>query len=99
MKLKPLEKLALQPGVRAAYRLTIRHHDRRAHGSVATLIRASGDGAILEMVFRGRFDQKPLSSTVTQMNYEGLVQGFQKVKFDKRGDQPKIVSYGQDLWM
>jgi hypothetical protein len=99
MKLTPLEKLALQPGVRAVYRLTIRYHDRRAHDSVATLVRTSANGATLEIVFRGRFDQKPLSSKVTQADYEGLVAGFQKVNFDKLGDQPKLMSYGEDLWM
>lgn len=99
MKLRPIEKLALQPGVRAVYRLTIRYHDRRAHDSVATLIRTSGEGATLEMVFRGRFDQKALSSRVSQGDYEGLVSGFQKVNFDKLGDQPKLKTYGHDLWM
>jgi hypothetical protein len=99
MKLTPLEKLALQPGVRAVYRLTIRYHDRRAHDSVATVIRTGAVGATLEVVFRGRFDQKPLRFPVTQANYEGLVAGFHKVNFDKLGDQPKLMSYGQDLWM
>jgi len=99
MKLTPLEKLALQPGVRAVYRLTIRYHDRRAHDSVATVIRTGAVGATLGVVFRGRFDQKPLRFPVTQADYEGLVSGFQKVNFDKLGDQPKLVSYGQDLWM
>lgn len=99
MKLVPIQKLALQPGVRAVYRLTIRYHDRRAYDSVATLIRTSGNGAMLEVVFRGRFEQKPLRSLVTQADYEALVSGFQKVNFDKLGDQPKLLSYGQDLWM
>lgn len=99
VKLTPIEKLALQPGVRAVYRLTIRYHDRRAHDSVATLVRTSGNGASLEVVFRGRFDQKPLRSTVSQADYEGLVAGFNKVNFDKLGDQPKLMSYGHDLWM
>ena len=99
MKLAPLERRALQPGVRAAYRLTIRYHDKRAHDSVATVIRTGAVGATLEVVFRGRFDQKPLRFPVTQADYEGLVAGFQKVNFDKLGDQPKLRSYGQDLWM
>ncbi len=99
MKLTPIEKLALQPGVRAVYRLTIRYHDRRAHDSVATVIRTGPIGATLEVVFRGRFDQKPLRSTVTQADYVGLVAGFQKVNFDKLGDQPQLLTYGQDLWM
>src|SRR4051812_26212281 len=99
MKLASLEKLALQPGVRAVYRLTIRYHDRRAYDSVATVIRTGSVGANLEVVFRGRFEQKPLRFPVTQVDYEGLVAGFQKVNFDKLGDQPKLLSYGQDLWM
>jgi hypothetical protein len=99
LKLPPITKLALQPGVRAVYRLTIRYHDRRAIDSVATVIRTSGNGATLEMVFRGRFEQKPLRFPVTQADYEGITFGFQKVNFDKLGDQPNLKSYGEDLWM
>ncbi len=99
MKLIPLVKLAMQPGVRAAYRLSIRYHDRRAHDSVATVIRTSGTGAQGELVFRGLFAQKPLRFTVGQAQYEGLVTGFQQVNFDKLGDQPDLKSYGEDLWL
>ena len=99
MQLPPIEKLALQPGVRAVYRLTIRYHDRRAHDSVATVIRTGAVGATLEVAFRGRFDEKALRFPVSQTNYEGLVYGFQKANFDKLGDQPNLMTYGQDLWM
>lgn len=99
MKLTPLTKLALQPGVRAVYRLTIRYHDRRAIDSVATVVRTSGNGATLEVVFRGRFDQKPLRFLVSQADYEGLTFGFQKVNFDKLGDQADLKPYGEDLWL
>ena len=99
MNLPSLTKLALQPGVRAVYRLTIRYHDRRAIDSVATVIRTSANGATLEVVFRGRFEQKPLKFPVSQSDYEGLTFGFQKVNFDKLGDQPNLKSYGQDLWL
>lgn len=99
MKLQSLTKLALQPGVRAVYRLTIRYHDRRAIDSVATVVRTSANGAMLEVVFRGRFEQKPLRFPVSQPDYEGLTFGFQKVNFDKIGDQPLLKSYGQDLWL
>lgn len=92
-------KLALQPGMRAVYRLTIRYHDRRAHDSVATVMRTSGVGAVMEVAFRGRFENKPLRFPVSQQDYEGLATGFQKVNFDKLGDQPNVKSYGEDLWM
>ncbi len=99
MKLTSLTKLALQPGVRAVYRLTIRYHDRRAIDSVATVVRTSANGAALEVVFRGRFEQKPLRFPVSQADYEGLTFGFQNMNFDKIGDQPQLKSYGQDLWL
>lgn len=99
LKLPPIGKLALQPGVRAVYRLTIRYHDRRAHDSVATVIRTGREGAGLEVVFRGRFEQKPLRFQVSQADYEGLAKGFQEVNFDKLGDQPHLKSYGADLWL
>lgn len=99
MQLMPIEKIALQAGVRAVYRLTIRYHDRRARDSVATLVRSAPEGARLEVVFRKLFEDKPLVFRVRQADYEGLTSGLQRVHFDKLDDQPGIPTYGVDLWM
>lgn len=99
MQLRPIEKLALQAGVWAVYRLTIRYHDRRARDSVATVIRRAEEGARLEVVFRKLFEDKPLVFQVRQADYEGLMTGFQQIHFDRLEDQRDIPSYGVDLWM
>jgi hypothetical protein len=99
MQLKPIEKLTLQPGVWAVYRLTIRYHDRRARDSVATVTRSGAAGARLEVVFRRLFEDKPLLFRVQQADYEGLMTGLQQVHFDRLEDQHDIPSYGVDLWM
>ena len=99
MKLKPVEKLALQPGVRAVYRLTIRYHDRRARDAVATVTRSGVDGIQVEVVFRKLFEDKPLVFEMRQVDYERMVAGFEQVHFDKLNDQANIPSYGVDLWM
>ncbi|MEZ4670565.1 MAG: hypothetical protein R3E39_21875 [Anaerolineae bacterium] len=99
MGLKPPEKLAIQPGMRGVYRLTIRYHDRRARDVVATATRSGVEGARLEVVFRRLFEDQPLTFRMRQVDYEGLERGLEMVHFDKLDDQANIPSYGVDLWM
>lgn len=99
LQIPAVNKTAALPGVRDVYRLTIRYHDRRAHDSVATLIRRGSDGARLEVVYQGLFEHKAMHFPMTQKAYEGLVQGFQQMRFDHLSDQPNIPSYGVDLWL
>ena len=72
-RLERVEKLALQPGVWAAYRLTIRYHDRRARDAVATVTRSGVDGVQVEVVFRRLFEDKPFISKMRQADYEEMV--------------------------
>jgi hypothetical protein len=95
----PVAQVAKTPGMRAVYRLTVRYHDRRAADSVATLKRTSADGGMLEIVYRGRFDHKPLTFRVEQPRYEGLTLAFQRLNFDKLPDQTSIPPHGVDLWL
>jgi hypothetical protein len=98
INLTPLQKVALQPGISAVYRLTVRYHDRRARESVATL-RRWRDQITLEIVYRGRFDHKPLALNVLQAQYEAFVAALHKLRFDQLNDQPNLPTYGVDLWL
>jgi hypothetical protein len=98
MKLTPLPKVASQPGISAVYRLTVRYHDRRACDSAATLQRWR-DRMALEIVYRGRFDHKPLAITVQPTRYEAFVAALHKLHFDQLNDQQNLPTYGVDLWL
>lgn len=98
MKLTPLQKVAMQPGISAVYRLTVRYHDRRACDSVATLQRWR-EQMTLEIVYRGRFDHKPLKMTIQPTRYEAFVASLHKLHFDHLKDQPNLPTYGADLWL
>jgi hypothetical protein len=97
--LPALREVAKQPVVIAAYRLTIRYHDRRAADSVATLRRFGKGEVIVEVVYRGLFNHKPMVSRVEQERYEVLVSSLHNIHFDKMTDQLNIPTYGVDLWM
>ncbi len=97
--LPSLRQVAQQPGVRAVYRLTIRYHDRRASDSIATLKRIGSDGALLEIVYRGLFNHKPLLFQIEQIRYDAWVAALHQLHFDTLPDQPDIPSHGLDLWL
>jgi hypothetical protein len=97
--LPPTRQVAAGPGVRAAYRLTIRYHDRRAVDSVATLRRNRADDAVLEVVYRGLFNHKPLNFQVDQTRYAAWIAALEKLRYDSLPDQPNLPAHGFDLWM
>jgi hypothetical protein len=97
--LMPLNKVALQPGIKSSYRLTVRYHDLRAYDSVATLTQRSADGATLEVVYRGLFRHKPVTFQIEQSRFEAFLLSLQKAQFDHLADQPHIPPHGVDLWL
>jgi hypothetical protein len=97
--LEPLKRIARRPGVRAVYRVTIYHHDRRALDSVATLHRDSPNQAILSLVYEGMFHSKPLIHNISPERYEAFMLALQKHHFDHMPDQPGMPLYGLDFWM
>lgn len=99
LNLPTIDQQAQQPGVRAAYRVTIRYHDRRAHDSVATLVQRGPQGADLETVYEGLFQRKPLRFAVEPAAFTAFSQGLALAGFDHRVDQEDIPSYGVDLWL
>lgn len=98
MKLPPLDQIAHQPGISAAYRLTVRYHDRRAVDSVATL-RRWRDRAALEIVYLGLFDHRPLALPIEPARVEALTLALGQLRFDRLKDQPELPPYGVDLWL
>jgi hypothetical protein len=97
--LDPLKRIARQPTVRAVYRVTIYHHDRRALDSVATLKREGQNQATLSLAYEGVFHLKPLIHTIPLERYEVFVLALQKLRFDHMSDQPGMPLYGLDFWM
>ncbi|MEO8611120.1 MAG: hypothetical protein ABI690_24705 [Chloroflexota bacterium] len=99
MGLPSTGQIAKTPGVSAVYRLTVRYHDRRAADSVATLRRIGKSDALLEIVYRGLFNHKPVTATLSAERYNAFVDVLQKVHFDNLGDQQNIPPHGVDLWL
>ncbi len=99
MRLEPVKTLALRPGTRAVFRLTVRYHDRRARDSVGTLRHLGRDEVKLEMVYRGLFDHKPLSIRIEPQRLEAFKTTLLRLRFDTLRDQPDLPAYGVDLWL
>jgi len=99
MDLIDLRQLARQPGVRALYRVTAHYHDMRARNSVATLRRSGATEAVMEVVYQGWFQHKPLVYPVELDRYDALVMGLQRLRFDSLSDQPVLPAHGADLWL
>lgn len=94
---RPIQHIAREPGVKVAYRLTVRYHDRRAADSVATL-RWAND-ASLNVIYRGLFAHKPVVFTLDTPRAETFAQEVQKLNFDRLHDQSNIPPHGVDLWL
>ena len=94
-----LGDIVKQPGVIAVYRLTVYHHDGRAHDTVSTLTHSLTRGNRLETVVRLMFGGKPLVHNVTPRRYEHFVNTLNAVRFDQLRDQPDLPPYGADLWL
>lgn len=97
--LKPLRQVALLPGVRAAYRLTVRYHDRRAHDSAATLRVARAGGPQLEVVYRALFDHKPVQISIEAARVQAFEDALIAARFDHLRDAPNLPPHGADLWL
>jgi hypothetical protein len=95
-----LKHRARGAGVKALYRVTVRYDNRRAADSVATLTAMTvGDAPVLEVIYRGLFEQKPLTFPVEPRRYEAFISTLDTLHFDRLPDQPGIPSYGADLWL
>ena len=97
---QPLQKVARQPGVQGAFRISLHYYDKRSCDSVATLCRyTSEDERTLEVRYVGAFREKPLFYSIGLDQYDAFTRALQKLRFDHLSDQPGLPAHGIDLWM
>ncbi len=95
----PLRQAALEPGIRAVYRVTVHYDDRRACDAVVTLRRSGIETASVEVLYDGRFGHKPIVRQLTVPAYEQFTTALQKLRFDHLPDQPRLPFFNADLWL
>lgn len=96
-----LEKVARQPGIVEAFRLTIQYHDARHPDQIATLTRMqSSSPARLEVRYRRTNDQMlTLTHSVEVDRFQGLLIALRKLDFDRLDDPADMPWHGADLWL
>ena len=101
LNMPELEKVARQPGIVEAFRLTIQYHDGRHPDQIATLTRLqSGLSAHLEVHYRRANDQTlVLAHTVEVDRFQGLLTALRKLDFDRLDDPADMPWHGADLWL
>ncbi|MDX1993642.1 MAG: hypothetical protein SF029_14735 [bacterium] len=97
--LKPVKEIALLPGMKAVYRVTLHYFDFRASDSVVTVCCGRSNDALSEAVYVGRFGNRPLTRTLGTRDYENFVRTIMSLSFDKLPDQQHIPVYGADVCM
>ncbi len=97
--LPPLKEVAARPGVNAAYRITLHYFDFRASDCVVTLKTMRPADTISEAVYAGHFNHKPITRTVSVIDYENFSRVIQTINFDKLPDQQNVPMYSVDLCM
>lgn len=96
---QPVKAIIKAPDILAVYRVTVYYYDRRARDSCATLCDRRSSGAQLAVTYRGAFNQKPITYTLSEARYEAFTTALVRLRFDHMGDQPRMPLYGLDFWM
>lgn len=99
MNVSPLKSLAMLPGVKAVYRVTIHYDKMRAADTIMTLRRVGAEVAQIETVYLGRFEHRPIVRQMPLSDYEAFMQAMLKAQFDRLPDQPDLPFYGSDIWL
>jgi hypothetical protein len=94
-----VKQLAARPEMRDVYRVTMHYPDQRATDAVATLMHASPEGALLEVIYLRHFGHRPLKRQLSTEAYRAFAARLRKIPFDKLGDQEGVAHYGVDLCM
>jgi len=95
--LPSVKQLADIHNLKAVYRVTVYRPDRRASDSIITLKRGMLQNTVLEAVYAGRFDNKPITRPWTDAQFEGFIQAIRPSLFDKMVDQHDIPLVGVDI--
>jgi hypothetical protein len=85
--------------MRAVYRVIVQYANFSASDTVATLTRIGAADAILETVYRGHFDHRPIVRRLSLTDYERFVAALQDVHFDRLADQNAIPLAAGQLCM
>jgi hypothetical protein len=99
MGVSPLRQVALLPGTKAVYRVTVHYETGRAADCIATLRRWGMEDAVVETVYLGRFGHKPIVRRLSLADYEYFAATMQSLRFDQLADEDKLPFYGADLWL
>ncbi len=97
-----LEKVAREPGIGDAYRVTVQYHDGRYPDQLSTLtFHHSGGGTAALSVHYRRANDRPLVISL-RPPYERcreFAAALRVLQFDKLDDMPDVPWFGADLWM
>jgi hypothetical protein len=95
----PVKDIAAKPGIKAVYRVTVHYPDMHASDTVATLVHTGTGSAVLETLYRGHFNNRPLRRHLDMSDYQAFSRIFTPILFDRLSDQPGILFYGATLWL
>lgn len=95
--LPSVKQLATMSNLKAVYRVTVYRPDRRASDCIVTLKRGALQNTLLEAVYAGRFDNKPITRAWTDAQFEAFIGAIRPSQFDKISDQTDIPLVGADI--
>jgi hypothetical protein len=97
--LPELEAEARQPGVVAAFRVTIQYHDARHPDQVATTIQTGGSIKLAAHYRRPSGKSLALNHSIPFERFQALIGPLKKLGFDQLDDSEDLKWYGVDLWL
>jgi len=97
--LKSVRAIARQPGVKGVYRVTVNHSDRQTADVVATLYQEATPDVRLEVVYPGRFSNRPLVRQLDERMFDAFAQSLRRARFDRLADQAGIPPHDLPLLM
>lgn len=95
---EPIKRVALQPGVTEVYRVTIHYPDLHASDEVATYKRFGKLESMLEVIYEGHFQRKPLVYHHSLEKYRAFARALRQIEFDLLPDAAGVF-YGTELCM
>src|SRR5687767_875560 len=99
MGVLPLKSVALLPGTKAAFRVTIHYENLRASDTVTTVRRWGMEDAVIEVLYQGHFGHKPITRRLAVLAYDTFATALTQLHFDRLPDQQNVPFFGVDLWM
>src|SRR5258708_18236617 len=96
-----LEKVARQPGIAEAFRLTVQYHDGRHPDQIATLtkLQSSANAKMTVHYRRANDDPLILEHAIAAERFRAFNAMLRKLGFDKLDDPDNIPWFGADLWL